>query len=939
MTGAEDLADQLIACPPGALAERVAALRPQLSSETVAALKARVDAAKLRNARRALAIADVAATVAEALADPGAVALAAWARGNALYHLSHYAEALASYRCAEDFYVNSNADFEAACVQINQVAVLQDTGAFAEALAIAARARSACERLGPRSARLLAILEMNSGAAYQQLARPDEALAAYARGRALLVELDDPIETARIDINRANVLQEMGRFGEAEALYRAARAALAAADAQQEVAKAEHNLGKLAYRRGRYQEALAHLEAARAGFAAIPNPIEAARADLFRALVYRDLNLLAETLALAAEAAESFRRAGTAWELAVALGVEGTARARLGDPSGAAELLGQARRLLRRQGALARLPALDLERAGLAHAAGQPDLARRLARQAARQIDPGSWPGLAARAELLLAACDLDDPRPRPTLARRHAEAALALTTRYGLPEQAQAQHSLARAQIAAGAAEAGVRSLGAAVAAAEELRQRLPVDDLQLAYLEQQRAIYQDAARAAFAAGEPAGALAALNLALSAPTPRPPSAYAPAEAARLAELRERWAWLQSQLEGVEEQRGADSRAHAALDQERRQIEAAMADLTMRHEARTGLPADGPGPIDPLETAPASLAALQARLAPGAALLAYAPLGPRLDALLITRESAELLPGIADTERLRRLLRSWRFHIEHGYAATPAPAALSAARAHLSQLHAALIAPLAGRLDGLRRLYLVAPPEWHDLPLAAAFDGRAYLAERLEVAHLSAPAALPGPDAPAPAVGPALVVGCSDGGRLPAALAEAATVAEALRARRPARLLLERQAGLAAVRAELPTAGLIHLAAHAGYRPDNPRFSWVQLADARLAVADLAELRLAGRPLVVLSACETGRGRPFGGGLLGMGRATLLAGASALVVSLWKIADRSSAQLMADFYAADPEADPVAALARAQNAAIGRGEHPFHWAAFICVQG
>jgi CHAT domain-containing protein len=73
-----------------------------------------------------------------------------------------------------------------------------------------------------------------------------------------------------------------------------------------------------------------------------------------------------------------------------------------------------------------------------------------------------------------------------------------------------------------------------------------------------------------------------------------------------------------------------------------------------------------------------------------------------------------------------------------------------------------------------------------------------------------------------------------------------------------------------------------------------------------------------------------------------MGRGFLAAGATGLVVSLWKVADQASAQLMADFYdrlVADGLTDPASALAAAQRRAIPTHPHPFFWAGFIFIQG
>jgi CHAT domain-containing protein len=55
--------------------------------------------------------------------------------------------------------------------------------------------------------------------------------------------------------------------------------------------------------------------------------------------------------------------------------------------------------------------------------------------------------------------------------------------------------------------------------------------------------------------------------------------------------------------------------------------------------------------------------------------------------------------------------------------------------------------------------------------------------------------------------------------------------------------------------------------------------------------------------LVVLSACDSGRGKELGGeGLLSLTRAFQFAGARAVVASLWQVADEGSADLMTRFY-------------------------------------
>jgi CHAT domain-containing protein len=187
-----------------------------------------------------------------------------------------------------------------------------------------------------------------------------------------------------------------------------------------------------------------------------------------------------------------------------------------------------------------------------------------------------------------------------------------------------------------------------------------------------------------------------------------------------------------------------------------------------------------------------------------------------------------------------------------------------------------------------------------------------------------------------------LAVGHSFGGRLPHTVEEARAVATRL----DGQVLLEHQVTLANVLDGVPKYHMLHIAAHGDFRADNPLFSGLALADGWLTTFDIFGLRLQAS-LVTLSACQTGR-NVIGGGdeLLGLMRAFLCAGAASLVLSLWAVEDRSTAQLMEMFY------DRLAqgwskgqALRSAQLQFLqeskehgGEGyEHPYYWAPFFLV--
>jgi CHAT domain-containing protein/Flp pilus assembly protein TadD len=108
--------------------------------------------------------------------------------------------------------------------------------------------------------------------------------------------------------------------------------------------------------------------------------------------------------------------------------------------------------------------------------------------------------------------------------------------------------------------------------------------------------------------------------------------------------------------------------------------------------------------------------------------------------------------------------------------------------------------------------------------------------------------------------------------------------------------------------------------------------------DGILTAEDVTGLDLLGTELVVLSACDTGVGQVQNGeGVFGLRRAFLLAGAKTLVMTLWRVDDKVTVELMENYYRRLLRGEGRAsALHQAQLDLRQRYLDPFFWAAFIC---
>ncbi|GAB6125783.1 CHAT domain-containing protein [Humidesulfovibrio idahonensis] len=330
---------------------------------------------------------------------------------------------------------------------------------------------------------------------------------------------------------------------------------------------------------------------------------------------------------------------------------------------------------------------------------------------------------------------------------------------------------------------------------------------------------------------------------------------------------------------------------------------------------------------------PLTLAEVQKLLEPGVGLLTYYVTKDEVLCWAVTAGQVDLTRTRLGRESLGKMVLTYRRMLQN----------LEPAETHGQELYSLLIAPTLPKLKGVTTLGVIPHDSLHTLAFATLFDGENYLVDRYPLFEL-----------PSASVyrftverrkternTKVLAVGNPDlkdqSLELPFAEREVGSLAWNY----PNMTALTREKATKDwISRHIAEFGIIHLATHGEFDPVNPLFSALKLAgtkknaDGDLEAAEIFDLTITA-DLIVLSACQTGLGKVTSGDeVQGMNQAFLYAGTHALVSSLWRVSDISTAMLMKQFYREYQTRPKAESLRRAMLHVKTRFPHPGYWGAF-----
>ena len=483
---------------------------------------------------------------------------------------------------------------------------------------------------------------------------------------------------------------------------------------------------------------------------------------------------------------------------------------------------------------------------------------------------------------------------------------------------------------------EAAAGHFAKAIARIEEVRSRLKTDSFKTGFVANKITIYQDMVEVLLASGHNARAFGYVERAKARTlVDMLAQSAAGGGGGKMQDLVEKEQKIRRRLQKAAARKeralaraAAEKKKEAAARQTRaiEQLKASHRSLVIRSQA------ERPEFASVISAETLSSREVRTLLEPEETVLEYFITAEHIHIFVLSASGLRVRTVACPREKLVRRINDFRQAIN-----SLAP---RKARAAGTALHSVLIAPVADVIGG-RELIVVPHGPLHLLPFAALPDGSSCLLARYPLSYAPSATAwkycLTRKD---PLQFEILALGNPELGDprfdLPAAEAEVSAIRDLYP---EMTAFLRDQATPVNLKQAVAGHDILHFATHGYYNPHYPMNSCLRLApagrsDGRLMARDIIGMDLDAE-LIVLSACETGRGRiTTGDEVIGLTRAFLFAGAANIVSTLWPIDDTATARLMREFYRNLAHLPADKALRKAQLD-LADQMPPYFWASFL----
>lgn len=792
-------------------------------------------------------------------------------------------------------------------------------------------------------------IEKNMGNIVARRGREREAEEFYLSAMRRFEKLGDEKELTMSENSLANTYAELNNFRKAEKFYSQALERARKNEMRVTVAEIEASMGNLATFRGKFDDALRFLELSRQKYENLDMPHQNAVAELEIADIYLELNLTEEAFSIYRKVADQLSQLRMQSEEARARANYGKTATLLGEEKLAKKELEKSAKLYLAEKNDTGAATVKLSEAKLELDSENFRDALKLVREAEQLLKKTENARLKLNARWLTGETlrNLNEhKKAREILSQNYTEA-----IRQEQNNIAQStQNSLGKLALQTGDKKSAKNHFRRALKLVENLREPLPAEEFRIAFLANKLAPFENLAKIyleenklkqAFFYIERSRSRSLVEV-LETQNEKSDSKATDVTAnlkRKLETLREELNWFYSRLNR------AEMDETDALHKEIKAREKQISNTMRRIQSLTSSDAKSLNKISKMrgnsvaEQSAELVSSLQQLLGKQIALIEFVNFDDRISAFVITDRKIKFIANLASDSEIIEALEGLQFQfgtLRYGAKNLDKfmPTLKSRADIHLENLYEKLIAPLEAFLSK-RDLVIVPVGALHYVPFNALKRDKKYLIEKRKV--VLSPSAEVWRNLNKKAsrkLKSALLIGFADEA-IPLVDKEIKRLEKVFE---KTKSLTGKKASYANYKREAEKFDVLHLACHGQFRPDNPMFSSLHLADGFITVRDICSQDLSAG-LVTLSACETGLNKIYAGEeFVGLTRGFLSAGASSLVLSLWTVNDEATAVLMNDFYEhLQTGKTPSEALRKAQSNFIKRDIHPYFWSPFVII--